>query len=369
MAERIECAVIGAGVIGLACARALALSGREVVIIEAADAIGTATSSRNSEVIHAGIYYTPGSLKARLCRTGRDRLYAYLADRGIGHRRLGKLIVATTEAEVDALAGIAARARANGVADLRFLDASQVKALEPAVACRAALLSPSTGILDSHALMLGLQGDAEAAGAALALNSPVTGGRVGPDGIILEVGGAEPMTLRCRAVVNSAGLHASQLARSLAGFPADRVPATHYAKGSYFALAGRAPFRHLVYPVPGGAGLGIHFTSDLGGQGRFGPDVEWVKAVDYGVDPGRIPAFAAAIRRYWPDLAADRLHPAYAGVRPKVQAPGEPPADFVIQGPESHGVPGLVNLFGIESPGLTACLAIADTVAARLAPG
>lgn len=369
MVESVQCAVIGAGVIGLAAARALAQAGREVVLLEAADAIGTVTSSRNSEVIHAGIYYAPGSLKARLCRTGRDRLYAYLADHGIPHRRLGKLIVATTAAEEEALAGIAARARANGVDDLRCLDAAAVKALEPAVAGRAALLSPSTGILDSHALMLELQGDAEAAGAVLALNSPVAGGRIDSDGIVLDVGGAEPMTLRCRAVVNSAGLAADRVARSLLGFPAALVPTIHYAKGSYVALSGKAPFRHLIYPVPAGAGLGIHYTCDLGGQGRFGPDVEWGDAVDYTVDPGRIPAFVGAIRRYWPDLPADRLHPDYAGVRPKVQAPGEPPADFVIQGPRSHGVAGLVNLFGIESPGLTSCLAIADVVAAELAPG
>jgi len=366
MAEAVDCVVVGAGVIGLAVARALAMTGREVVVLESEDAIGTATSSRNSEVIHAGLYYPQDSLKARLCVQGRDRLYAYLAERGIEHERCGKLVVATDEAEVDALRALEDKARANGVDDVVWLNADEAGAMEPSLHCVAAVHSPSTGILDSHGYMLGLQGDAEAFGAAIAFLSPVIGGRVDVDGIGLDVGGAEAMALHCRTVVNCAGLGAPALARSIEGMPAEAVPPLHYAKGNYFQLSGRAPFSRLVYPVPGTASLGVHFTRDLGGQGRFGPDVEWIDSIDYTVDPDRARQFYAAIRRYWPDLADDALQPAYCGIRPKIQAPGEPPRDFVIQGPEVHGVRGLVNLFGIESPGLTASLAIADEVLSRL---
>ena len=367
MAESLECAVIGAGVVGLAVARALALAGHEVVVLEAASAIGTGTSSRNSEVIHAGIYYTPGSLKARLCREGRDRLYRYLGEHGVAHRRCGKLIVATTEDEIAQLCAVEAKALANGVADLRWLSAAEALTLEPALACVAALISPSTGILDSHAYMLSLQGEAEDHGAAIALCSPVIGGGVADHGIRLSIGGPEPMALLCNTVVNCAGLEAQRVAAAITGVPPATIPALHLVKGSYFALTGRAPFSRLVYPVPGVAGLGIHYTCDLGGQGRFGPDVEWVHTVDYNVDLRRAAGFYAAIRRYWPDLPDDALHPDYAGIRPKVQAPGDAQAaDFIIQGPEVHGVPGLVNLYGIESPGLTASLAIADAVVERL---
>lgn len=367
MDERLDCAVIGAGVIGLAVARALAIAGREVVVLEAAGAIGTGVSSRNSEVIHAGIYYPQGSLKAGLCVDGQKLLYRYLADRGIAHRRCGKLIVATTDAEVAQLHALAAKAAANGVLDLQWLDAVDAQALEPALSCVTALFSPSTGILDSHAYMLSLQGDAEDCGATLALRSPVTGGTIADGRIRLRIGGAEPLTILCKTVVNCAGLGAQRIAASISGIPAATIPPLYRAKGSYFSLSGRAPFRRLVYPVPGVAGLGTHYTLDLAGQGRFGPDVEWVDHENYDVDIKRADGFYAAIRRYWPSLPDGALQPAYAGIRPKVQAPGDAvAADFLIQGAEVHGVPELVCLYGIESPGLTASLAIADAVLDRL---
>ncbi|MCL4799738.1 MAG: NAD(P)/FAD-dependent oxidoreductase [Burkholderiales bacterium] len=364
--ETIDAAVIGAGAVGLAVARALALGGRDVVVLEAADAIGTETSSRSSEVIHAGIYYPPGSAKARLCVAGKQALYRYCAERGVPHRNCGKLIVATAADQVPRLARLRAQAQANGVLDLRELTGAEAAALEPELRCVAALLSPSTGILDSHAYMLALQGDAEARGAVVVLRSPVAGGRVADGGIELDVGGAGPMRLRARAVVNSAGLHAQRLAAGIAGFPRGHVPPTYYAKGNYYSLAGRAPFAHLVYPMPNQAGLGVHVTIDLGGQARFGPDVEWIERIDYRVDPRRADGFYAAIREYWPGLRDGRLQPAYAGIRPKIVGPDAPAADFLIQGPAEHGVPGLVNLFGIESPGITASLAIADEVVGRL---
>jgi L-2-hydroxyglutarate oxidase LhgO len=366
VAERIDCVVIGAGVIGLAVARRLALAGREVIIVEAAGTFGSETSARNSEVIHAGIYYPAASLKARLCRSGRDRLYAYLAAHGIAHARCGKLIVAAGADEIPALRALEAQARANRVEDIRWLDRAAAQAMEPALHCQAALLSPSTGILDSHGFMLNLLGEAEAAGAVLALASPVRGGAIADDGVHLAVGGAQPVDLVSTLVVNAAGLGAHAMAGAIAGFPKACVPPLYYAKGNYFALAQRAPFTHLVYPLPDAAGLGVHYTRDLIGAGRFGPDAEWVDHVDYAVDPERAARFYAAIRRYWPDLRDATLAPAYAGIRPKIHPPGAPAADFVIQGPEAHGITGLVNLFGIESPGLTAALAIAEEVAARL---
>ena len=360
--DSVDCVVVGAGVIGLAVARALAVAGREVLVLEAAAGIGTETSSRNSEVIHAGIYYPPGSLMARFCVAGRRALYDFCRDRGVPHRNCGKLIVATSAEEDGRLAGIKARAEANGVEGMRVLSAAEARALEPNLSCTSALLSPATGIVDSHAYMLALQGEAEAGGAMVVFLSPVVAARAGRGGIEVEVGGAEPVTLRCRLLVNAAGLHAPALARRIAGMPAERVPTGYYAKGNYFTLAARAPFSRLIYPVPVPGGLGVHLTIDLGGQARFGPDVEWIDTLDYTVDPRRADGFYAAVRRYWPALPDGALQPGYAGIRPKITAPGAPAADFVVQGPQTHGVPGLVNLFGIESPGLTASLALAAHV-------
>ncbi len=360
--DSVDCVVVGAGVIGLAVARALAVAGREVLVLEAAEGIGTETSSRNSEVIHAGIYYPPGSLMARFCVAGRRALYDFCRDRGVPHRNCGKLIVATSAEEDGRLAGIKARAEANGVEGMRVLSAAEARALEPNLSCTSALLSPATGIVDSHAYMLALQGEAEAGGAMVVFLSPVVAARAGRGGIEVEVGGAEPVTLRCRLLVNAAGLHAPALARRIAGMPAERVPTGYYAKGNYFTLAARAPFSRLIYPVPVAGGLGVHLTIDLGGQARFGPDVEWIDTLDYTVDPRRADGFYAAVRRYWPALPDGALQPGYAGIRPKITAPGAPAADFVVQGPQTHGVPGLVNLFGIESPGLTASLALAAHV-------
>jgi L-2-hydroxyglutarate oxidase LhgO len=364
--EKIECVVIGAGVVGLAVARALALQGRDVIILESENAIGTGTSSRNSEVIHAGIYYPKDSLKAKLCVLGKHMLYEYCAEHGVPHKRCGKLIVATNEVQDQTLEEIKQRAWNNGVEDLTRLDKNQVLDLEPDVNAVSALLSPSTGIIDSHSLMLAYQGDAEDRGAMIAFNSPVTSGRVGPDGIELEVGGASPMTLACEMAVNSAGLHAQILAGAIEGFPSYHVPESHYAKGNYFSLSGKTPFTHLIYPVPEEAGLGVHLTLDLGGQARFGPDVEWVDEIAYEVNPTRGDIFYDAIRSYWPALPDNSLTPGYSGIRPKLLGKGNPASDFVVQGPETHGVQGLVNLFGIESPGLTASMAIAEEVVSRL---
>ncbi|WP_371717012.1 NAD(P)/FAD-dependent oxidoreductase [Ancylobacter sp. TS-1] len=362
----VDCVVAGAGVVGLAIARALALKGREVLVLEATGLVGSETSARNSEVIHAGIYYAPGTLKARLCVEGRHALYAYCAARGVPHRNCGKLIVAASPAETERLGAIDAHARACGVDDLAPLTGARARALEPALNAEAALLSPSTGIIDSHALMLAYRGDLEDAGGMIAFNAPILSGEVTAEGFALDVGGAEPMRLSCTHFINAAGHGAVPLARALRGIPAEAVPDAWFCKGSYFTLSGRAPFSRLVYPVPEQAGLGVHLTLDLGGQARFGPDTEWVDGLDYAVDPARGEKFYAAIRRYWPALPDGALNPAYAGIRPKIVPAGAPAADFRIDGPAEHGVPGLVQLFGIESPGLTASLAIADRVAEKL---
>lgn len=366
--ERVDAVVVGAGVIGLAVARALAQRGQETIVLEREAAIGTGTSSRNSEVIHAGLYYPQGSWKARLCVQGRHRLYQYAAERGIEHRRCGKLVVATAQAQLAALQGVVDAAARNGVADLEWLDAHQARALEPRLACVAAVWSPSTGVIDSHGYMLALLADLEAAGGAVAYASPVERVQCRPQGHVVDVGGASPMSLETGVVVNAAGLWAPSLAARFQGLAPQHVPQAHFAKGSYYAFSGRAPFSRLIYPVPEAAGLGVHLTLDLAGQARFGPDVEWVVPdaqgqLDYRVDPARADSFYAEIRRYWPELPDGSLQPAYSGVRPKIQAPGEPARDFRLQGPAEHGHAGLVNLFGIESPGLTAALALADAAA------
>ena len=364
--DEVEAVVVGAGVIGLAVARALALAGREVIVLEKAYTIGFETSSRNSEVIHGGLYYPKDSLKAVGCVEGRKRLYAYCAEHGVPHDRLGKLIVATEEAEIPGVEKIAVAAAANGVDNLEWLTASEAQRMEPELRCVRALLSPSTGIIDSHALMLAYQGDAEAAGAFVVFRAPVLSGKVLTDGFELSVGGEEPTTIRCRLLVNAAGLYAPALAQSIEAMPPESIPPAYFCRGVYFTLAGKTPFRRLIYPVPVPGGLGVHITLDLAGQARFGPDVEWIDGVDYAVDPRRGDAFYAAVRRYWPGLRDGALQPGYAGIRPKISGPAEAPADFVVQGPETHGVPGLVNLYGIESPGLTASLPLADETVRKL---
>lgn len=366
MDDVVDAVVVGAGVVGLAIAAELARRGQAVIVLEAETLIGSITSARNSEVIHAGLYYPPGSLKARLCVEGRRRLYDYCATRGVGHRRCGKLVVATEAAEVPAIERIAANGELSGVEDLRMIDGAALKALAPALTAVAALQSPVTGIVDSHALMLALQGEIEDAGGFIALGAPMLRGEHVAQGWQIDVGGQDPMRLVARRLVNAAGLDAQRVAAALEGVPDDTIPPRYVAKGSYFTLSGKPPADLLVYPAPSSAGLGIHLTLDLGGQARFGPDVEWVEGYD--VDPDRVDSFVAAIRRYWPAVTADRLSPGYAGLRPKLVGPGEPAADFRIDGGSVHGFDDLVNLFGIESPGLTASLAIAGHVADLLNP-
>ena len=366
--DRIECIVIGAGVVGLAVARALALSGREVIVLERHDVIGSEVSSRNSGVIHAGLYYPAGSLKARACVAGKHALYDFCASHGVAHARTGKLVVATEDDQLDAMDALIERARGNGIADLVRLDPREARELEPELACTGAFLSPSTGIIDVHEYMLALEGDAEANGAFVALNSPCLGGAVRDDGIRIDAGGAEPASLVCDVLVNAAGLGAQDVARGIEGLDPAHVPPLHYAKGNYFCLTGRSPFSHLVYPMPSGAWLGVHVGLDLGNRCRFGPDLHWVDTLDYDVDAGEAENFYASIRRYYPALRDGALVPDYTGIRPKIYGPGETAPDFIIQGAEAHGIDGLVNLFGIESPGLTSSLAIAGEVVARVTP-
>ncbi|MGB0695600.1 MAG: NAD(P)/FAD-dependent oxidoreductase [Rhodospirillaceae bacterium] len=380
----IECIVIGAGVVGLAVARALALSGREVMILEAEPEFGTVTSARNSEVIHAGVYYPVGSLKARFCVEGKIKLYAYLEERGLPFLRCEKLIVATPSggaAEIEKLKEVQARAAKAGV-DLPLISGAEAQALEPSLNATAALHSPTTGIVDSHQLMLSYLGDAEQAGATLVTHAPVLSAQTRPGGaagLILEIGGDEPMSLSADLVINAAGLTAQTLARKIAGLDPATIPAQHFCKGNYFSLTGRPPFERLIYPVPQQASLGLHYTRDLGGRGRFGPDVEWLDGqdtlaeaargrFDYTVDGRRAALFADAIRAYWPDLPEDALQPDYSGVRPKIQAKGEASHDFVIQTPNQTGINGYAALYGIESPGLTSSLALADHVVSVLSP-
>ncbi|MFB2551859.1 NAD(P)/FAD-dependent oxidoreductase [Ensifer soli] len=365
--DKVDCVIAGAGVVGLAIARAMAATGRDVLVIEPETLIGSGTSSRNSEVIHAGLYYAEGSLKARLCIAGRDALYRYCAERAIAHRRCGKLIVATDPTQLPALARIHASATACGVTSLVAIGPEEAMAMEPALACVAALHSPQTGIIDSHALMLSFQADAEADGAGIVFNTEIVCGDARRDGVRLltrdrETG--DEFEIAADLFVNAAGLGAPTLARAIDGLDPARVPRQYLSKGNYFAAPGRGVFSRLIYPVPFDGGLGVHLTMDLGGSMRFGPDVEWIETVDYRVDPARARGFYDEIRRYWPDLPDDSLQPAYSGIRPKLSGPGMPTADFIIHGPETHGAPGVIGLYGIESPGLTASLAIADHVLA-----
>jgi L-2-hydroxyglutarate oxidase LhgO len=371
--DRVDAVVIGAGAVGLAVARALAQAGQETVVAEAQPGIGQGVSSRNSEVIHAGLYYTPGSLKARLCVRGKELLYALCASHGVEHRRCGKLTVANGADEVRALRGLQDRAAANGV-PVEYLDAAQAKALEPELQCIAALHSPSTGIVDSHGFMLALQGDLERAGGMVALDTRLVSAtlarRAGETHLLRFADGSE---LACGTLVNAASLHACALARSFDGLDARFIPREWFAKGNYYALSGRSPFTHLIYPAPADAWLGVHLTLDLGGQAKFGPDIEWLdvatpEEIDYRVDPARAEGFYAEVRRYWPGLPDGALSPSYSGVRPKIHGPHEKAPDFRIDGPDFHGVPGLLNLFGVESPGLTSALAIGELSTALLLP-
>ena len=368
MSDHIDCIVIGAGVVGLAIGRRMLQAGLQVVVLESEEHIGTHTSSRNSEVIHAGIYYPKDSLKARLCVAGRRLLYEYCEQKGVAHRRIGKLIVATSAEEAVRLDDISASAAANGVTDLVRIDAAQVGDIEANVTATAALLSPSTGIVDSHALMLALQGDIEAAGGSVVCRSGVSNVATSSNGFRITIG-VDDYEIECKYLVNSAGLWATEVAGKIDRLNREQIPQQHLARGHYFSYQGKSPFSKLIYPVPSGGGLGIHATNDLSGALRFGPDVVWIDEIDYGFDNGRLAGFVTAIRRYFPDLDEARLVPAYTGIRPKLSAQGEVAADFRIDGPDSHGVAGLVNLYGIESPGLTSSLAIGDYVCSLLAAG
>jgi L-2-hydroxyglutarate oxidase LhgO len=366
MEDSVECVVVGAGVVGLAVARTLAVSGREVMVLEAERGIGEHTSSRNSEVIHAGLYYKKGTLRGHLFPRARDMLYAYCAEHGVPHRRLGKIVVARTEDEVPRLRQHMDEARAAGVDDVRWLEPAETLALEPNLRCYAAYLSPSSGIVDSHALMLAYRADLESAGGMVVLRAPVEGGRVTADGFVLDLGGAEPMRLACRLLVNCAGHGAPPLARRIAGIPPDSVPGNFFKRGVYFTVTGAPPFRRLIYPVHGKTGMDIHAVIDLAGNVRFGPDVEWIDRLDYTVDPGRAEKFYPSIRSFWPGLRDGALQPGYAGIRPSISGQGATPLDFQVRGPAVHGVRGLFNLFGIESPGLTASLGLAEYVTAMV---
>jgi len=366
MTDAVDIIVIGAGVVGLSVARALSRAGREVIVAEKNKAFGEETSSRNSEVIHAGIQYRHGGVRARLAVPGRDQLYDFCKSHGVDHRRCGKLLVAFGQDDVARLQTLKENAEKNGVDDLEIITGDDARAIEPSLRCDAAIVSPSSGIVDSHGLMLALLGDMEDAGGALALSSPVLDGEVCDNGVTLKIGGADPVTLRANTVVNCAGLWSDRAARSISGIPAQTIPQLKYARGQYFTYAGAAPFNRLIYPLPRADSQGVHYTCDLGGQAKLGPDITFIESnTDYTVDESRRDAFANAARRFWPDIDAEKLVPGYAGIRPKINGPGEE-GDFLIQGKAVHGVDGYVGLYGIESPGLTTCLAIADHVAAML---
>lgn len=362
MTESVETIVVGGGVIGLAIARELALDGREVIVIEAEPVVGSGISARSSEVIHAGIYYPGGSLKARLCVAGKERLYQYCGRYGVEHKRLGKLIIATSKQELNRLQALLRQGQANGVTDLVSLSKSEIHNFEPSIRAEAAIYSPSTGIVDSHGLIHSLKGDLESAGAFVSVNTAFLAAKVRQKGFEVTTRGDTDYTLSCHTLINAAGLAAQTVAQKLIGFDPVLIPKQYLAKGNYFSLTGKHEFNHLVYPVPEIGGLGIHATLDLAGRVRFGPDVEWISTLDYAVDPGRVDRFASAIRTYWPDLGTDNLIPDYAGIRPKLTGPSESAADFVIQSKDLHGIANLIHLFGIESPGLTSSLAIAEYV-------
>jgi len=367
-AGRMQVLVVGAGVVGLAVARAAAIAGHDVVVAEAASGIGTGVSSRNSEVIHAGLYYPTGSRRAYHCPRGRRMLYDFCASHGVPHRKCGKLVVATNADEIGRLEAVHKQARANGVEGVEIIDAAVAKRLEPALACVAAMHSPETGIIDSHRFMLALRGDLEDRGGMVAFASLIERLKPAPGGgWDAALAGSEPQWLGFDAVVNCAGLGAQRLARATEGYPAERVPRLVLAKGNYFAFAGRPVFSRLIYPVPVPGGLGVHVTLDLAGRMRFGPDVEWIEREDYDVDPSRALAFYQRIRDYWPGLPDSSLAPDYCGIRPKLTGPGETAADFMLEGPAQHGLARIVHLFGIESPGLTCALSIAEEVTASLA--
>jgi L-2-hydroxyglutarate oxidase LhgO len=367
MTADVETVVVGAGAVGLAVAQALAAAGHEAMVLEQHALIGSETSSRNSEVIHAGLYYPPGSLRATLCVRGKELLYRFCGENNVGHARCGKLLVATHESQLGKLAAIKETAAKNGVIDLEPIGANAARALEPELACVAALISPSTGIIDSHGYMLALQGHVEANGGSVVLRCPVERiERTGAGFYRLTTGGESQATITCRNLVVSAGLHATGLARTLAFGTGYKVPETYYAKGQYYALSGPSPFRRHIYPMPDGAWLGLHATVDIGGRCKFGPDIEWIDAIDYGFEPAKLEKFLGFIRTYYPGLEAGRLHADYTGIRPKLYREGEPVPDFAIHGPDTHGLPGLVALYGIESPGLTASLAIGELVSAML---
>ncbi len=364
MTADVETIVIGAGVVGLAIARELALRGQEVIVLEQHDLIGSETSSRNSEVIHAGIYYPPGSLRAKLCVEGKAKLYRFCAENGVPHEPITKLLVATSVSQLPKLKAIQETAIRNGVTDLQPLSGAEAKKLEPELACVAAMLSPSTGIIDSHALMLALQGHAETNGAQVVLNTPVTKLGIGSGGLYtIDTGGEAPGRITSKRLIVSAGLHASKLARTLPWDGNYRPPETYYAVGQYYALAGRSPFSRHIYPMPDGAWLGLHVTVDIGGRCKFGPDIEWIPEIDYAFDETKLDKFLGFIRTYYPGLDPSRLHADYTGIRPKLYREGEPVPDFFLHGPAVHGLPGLMLLFGIESPGLTASLSMAEMVA------
>ncbi|MEO1251756.1 MAG: NAD(P)/FAD-dependent oxidoreductase [Pseudomonadota bacterium] len=362
MSERVDTVVIGAGVVGLAVARAFARSGRETILLEKNERIGEETSSRNSEVVHAGLYYRNGGMRAKMCVPGKKLLYAFCEQHGVNHERCEKLIVAHGSDEIEKLSALKTHSERNGVMDLRIIDSAEASRLEPGLACDAAILSPSSGIVDSHGLMLALLGDFEEAGGVLAVRASIDAGRAGEDGIALSVGGEAPMELEANLVINSAGLWADRIARKIDTVPRETIPKIHYGKGQYFSYAGKAPFSRLVYPLPGPDSLGAHYTRDLGGQAKLGPDISYVSSnEDYDVDAGRRDAFARSVQRFWPSLDPEKLSPGYAGIRPKSAGPGEE-GDFIMQGPKTHGVPGYIGLYGMESPALTSCLAIAEHV-------